>query len=221
MGNKKQEPIGDYRKIALFILGLALFLVLISPFINLVHGYSCKIKASQDDDLYCKLQYSEKLYYTNVTGNFKKEWVLRSYKADAEAEAQRQAEIENARIEAEKNRICYEAGYEINESFDIMEDYELTCPKLEYINDHFVDNIQKLDGGYIKGDINGFLLWGDIGGQLYNHVVTRISATGQLVQSYNSWVDCAGTHHNVKIDMYNEAEFVMYYVNNCVEESTA
>lgn len=141
---------------------------------------------------------------------------------------------------------CYDAGEDHRDVYNLFEDYNYTCKKLKYINDHFILGSEQKDGGYLKGSYRNSGLFshgsGSIEGEFYDWVNTEISATGMLPEIITYHLDCNnGTLDKVvrtdysyynghkynqreyrldtkKIDYYTESELVMYYVNNCIEE---
>lgn len=180
-------------------------------------GHVCKIKSLFDEDAYC---YHNPYIgrHSNVTGSPKYDgWEIRSHKQD---ELNR---LESERIKEEKRQFkikqkqCYDSGYFVNESFEV-EDYGLTCKKIDYLNDHLMDNFEKRDGGYISGSYSGFLSRGSVKGKSYEYVNERVLATGMLIEDINYHVDCNEVKHNENVDYFTEEEFVMYYVDECVEE---
>ena len=140
------------------------------------------------------------------------EWEVRSHEQDrinAEIAAENTAkEIERI----EKERECYDAGYDFNYSFDIVNDYNFNCNKLEYINDHFVDSTQKMKSG--EWSYRGFFSRGS--GESYQYVTERILATGDMIKYIEYHVDCNDKKHNEIINYYTEGDAVMYYVDSCI-----
>lgn len=201
-------------------LMLMIFSIVIWFALNLVCGINCKVSSKLDfnSDTYCKE------YYTSNLTNSLPSYVKASHKQDIiDAENNQRAWEEQKRI-AEQNRLCYEAGKDVAYSFDIKQSYGYNCQKLAYINDHFVDKTRQVDGGYIEGHQSGFGIgiWGFgyssgyIEGQLYDYVTERVSATGMLVQNISYHLNCNQIKSNEVIDYYTESEFVMYYVDNCI-----
>lgn len=133
-----------------------------------------------------------------------------------------------------EDKICFDKGKFYNESFDLKKDYGLTCEKIKYLNDHFVLGSEQKDGGYVRGSYSGFVSHGYVEGRLYDWVATENVATGLLVKEMSFHLNCNNEttrwvwDHDYwyedgikqidtkKIIYYTEADFVMYYINNCV-----
>lgn len=204
-------------------LGIVMFLIYIV--INYNHGTDCKIKAWFDEDKYC-------IDVANIS--YDHEWQMRSHEQDKinrEKAEQKKIKLQET---FDKKTACYEAGYEVNKSFDLLEDYGLSCKKIAYINDHLIDNFEKKDAGYIKGSYSGILSHGSVSGKMYQYVNDRILATGQLVENIYYHTDCENSTNKwfiennfwdgkklnkkdtTKIDYFTEEEFVMEYVERCL-----
>lgn len=76
-----------------------------------------------------------------------------------------------------------------NYSFDIIRDYNLSCERIAYINDHFIGKSRQVDGGYIEGSYSGFLSVGHVEGHLYQWVTEGVLATGQLIKYIEYYLD--------------------------------
>lgn len=205
----KQEESMD----GLTILVLIVCSIIIVILIDLIFGgyLGCHIKSINKNELYCVQTPHSNITYS---GFF---YQLKNSTED---------EIERLEWEMERNNIikireeakqCYNDGYDVNLSFDIFEDYGLNCNKIKYINDHLVDEAQQRDGGYIKGSYSGFVSYGSMQGKSYEYVIENVLATGMLIEKLNYHVDCNEAKHNENIDYYDASEFVMYYVDKCVE----
>ena len=120
----------------------------------------------------------------------------------------------------ERRAECQKSGVHYNETFDIFEDYTYNCDKLEYINNHFIQKNDKKDVGYIRGSFSQGGLFssggGSIEGKFYQYVSSEILATGQLMR-HISYCDLNDELFDVKTDYYDTGEFVMYYVDNCID----
>jgi hypothetical protein len=211
MENKKAE----------FAEGIILsvfFVIAVITIFGTFWGWGCHIKAAFSDDLYCNE------YYTSNISNAFSSYEIRSHNQDKINAENRIKQQEEAAKQAEIQQKCYAAGKDYNLSFDIIKDYGYTCPKLQYINDHFIDKTRQVDGGYIEGSSFGMYAGFGIGissgyveGKLYQYVTERVSATGQLVQNMKYHINCNEIKSNEIIDYYTESEFVMYYVDKCIQ----
>ena len=217
--NKRAEM--DFGGLVLFVL----FVLFASAFvIDYQFGVNCKVR-SISEDKYC-------VDATNVT--YGHVWQVRSHEQDRINSEKATQEKKKWDDEYQKKIECYANGYDYSESFDIFEDYNLTCNKIDYLNDHLMDNFEKVDGGYIKGSYSGFLSHGRVEGKSYQYINERIVATGKLIEKIEYHVDCnnstdkyilthtwVGTHFEskdtTKIDYFTEEEFVMAYVERCIE----
>lgn len=201
-------------------------MLIISLLLIALHGnpLTCYYKDWAHEELECYKQIK-----SNISSSVWKYTILNKTVQSLENQ-KREEQREQDTIRAAQDKICYLAGTTINKSFDIHKDYGYTCKQLAYINDHFVDHVDQRDGGYIQGSGSGWA--GGVGpfgfmighsstsieGKFYQYVVTQVSATGHLVQSLSYHLDCREDKHNEIIDYYTEAEFVMYYVDHCIEE---
>lgn len=177
--------------------------------INFFYGVDCHVIGAFSQDKYCYGYYSSN--YTNEL----KSYVLRSHKQDIIDELNKRL-TDLRLIEMEKMDLeCYNKGYDYNLSFDIQRDYNLSCVKLDYLNDHLIDNIKEGGGGYISGRYSGFLSHGSIDGRF--NIVQKSLAVGKLVKSMSGHVDCNNQTSNNQIDYYDESEFVIYYTERCLQ----
>jgi hypothetical protein len=174
---------------------------------------SCIFKSSGEDK-YC---FKEEVCYSNHTNSCHERWVVKSHAQD-EIDRLYWEKIHKENEERERIRIeCYNNGSDYNFSFDIIKDYGLSCNKLKYINDHFIDKSRQVDGGYIEGSYSGLFSYGHIEGQLYQYVTEQTLATGQLVQSTKYHLNCNNEESDRLTDFYTESEFIMYYVERCLQ----
>lgn len=208
---------GQAELIKSLILG-GIGVLIMCLFLGYMNGWGCKTKALFDKDIYCY-----QISYDNRT-NALLEWVQGSHKQD-QINAENQARIvEEARRQQEAAAKCYKEGKDYNYSFDIIENYNLSCIKVAYINDHFIDKTRQVDGGYISGGSSGIFVGlfgvgvssGHVEGHLYQYVTERVLATGTLVQNIQYHLDCNEVKSKEVIDYYTESEFVMYYVDKCL-----
>ena len=197
---------------------------------------NCEKSIKNNPDLYC---YNRWYGVMNNGDDWDDGWAVGSHTTDSV-----NAEAERARAQARKE--CYDSGKDYAYSFDIMRDYNLTCSKIAYINDHLIDQTRQVDGGYISGYYSGFFSGGYVEGHLYQYVTEGILATGQLVENISYHIDChnsteplegqcngggrcssnggpwhcceGGPMDTVITNYYSESDFVMYYVNKCVKE---
>ncbi len=237
---EKQEPI-DWKTILFFIIMFVVLIFIIyyraklfesNPVDYKVTEKDCNKQIKGSSELYC---YPQVLYGCNTTG-----WGCLTI-IEYQVRNKTQERLDNERVELEKanqakkeaqDRLCYVQGYNVNKSLDIMKDYNLSCAKLGYINDHFIDKVTKEDGGYIHGKSSGSVFGfgvgssfgfvsgsshGEINGQMYQYVATHVLATGQLARQVQFHVNCQENVSDINIDYYNEADFVMYYTNRCIK----
>ena len=220
------------------IVGTIIFFIGIYFIFNLMYGINCHIK-SIGEDKYCM-----KIDETNIVGG-KYHFEIRTHSQDKIDEDNRIKKVKEREIKQSQSQECYDKGQDFNYSFDIIKDYGFNCQKLAYINDHFIDKTRQVDGGYIDGSYSGFFSYGHIEGRLYQYVTEGVLATGQLVKSISYHLDCENSTlnpivliHNCYgygygrldgncnyvesrietkvINYYTESEFVMYYVNKCI-----
>jgi hypothetical protein len=147
--------------------------------------------------------------------------------------------------EQEERKACYDAGKDYNLTFDLIEDYNLSCAKIQYLNDHFLLSAEQKDGGYIDGSSYGLFSSGHIEGKFYDWVNTEVVATGKLVKEMKFHLDCKNSTmfwrsvlrcsdgkifpdeinycengvdatNTTKIIYYTEADFVVYYTDRCI-----
>jgi len=142
---------------------------------------------------------------------------------------------------------CYNNGTDLSVYFDLIEDYNLSCDRIGYINDHLIKNHEKMDAGHLKGSYLGFLSDRHVRGQYYQWVTNENLATGRLVKNLTYHLDCNNeTHHwytgtvcvsgkknpmetpsclvksegkqdTRRYKYYDEKDFVLYYVERCLE----
>jgi hypothetical protein len=200
--------------------------------------------------------YSDDMYkYKHYNSNHSGSWYTCKTGSHS-ADAQRQADKEEARrLAAEQQterKVCYEAGQFEEYHFDLIEDYDFSCEKIKYINDHFVDKAVEKDGGSIKHvtSRNGFFSSSrsSVEIKLKNWVVLQSLPTDVLLKDISYHSDCNNetkywkkqtvcsdgkifpdetnycTNGKTKLrdtteaEFYTESDFVMYYVNNCIED---
>lgn len=210
---------------ALGVLMFIMSMFIITFFaMNYFYGWTCHIK-SIGEDRYCS---------DDAVRVGDHDWKVRSHEEDRINSEKRAEEKRKIDEEQQKKIACYASGYDYNESFDIFDDYNLTCKKIAYLNDHLMDNFEKKDGGYIRGSYSGFLSHGSVEGKSYEYINERIVATGKLIENIKYHVDCEnstnkyilthdyhrGTYFQpqdtTKIDYFTEEEFVMTYVDRCI-----
>lgn len=206
------------------IMLIAIIFIISIMYFSYAQGWGCHIQ-SVSKDKYC-------IDESNWRGSHS--WKVRSHEKDR-INSEKAAEEKIVWDERYEKKIsCYNKGYDYNESFDIFEDYNLTCSKVAYINDHLMDNFEKVDGGYIKGSYSGFLSSGYVEGKSYDYINDRVIATGKLIEKIEYHVDCENltkkwtlqhgwpgkkfvSEDTTKIDYFTEEEFVMTYVNRCID----
>ncbi len=190
-------------KVTMWLLGIITFLIMVI-FILSAFGIesTCNIKEKFNEDMYCSK------YYKSNLSNSGYDWVERSHEAD------RIYLLEQAEKDKEVQK-CYDSGRFVNESFTIK-DYGLNCRKIDYLNDHLMDDFERKDGGYISVVRNGFFTYTKTEAQLYEYVNDRVLATGKLVKDIKYHLDCNEKKHNEQINYFTEEEFVMYYVERCI-----
>lgn len=157
-----------------------------------------------DPDLYCYDASNVSSYRLYTVG---------SHKADAA----RWAAIEEANRINHEWQVCYDAGFEEEFIFDIVDDYNLSCERIAYINDHLIDQVEERSGGYISSYYRGFFSSHKVEAQLTEYVNTRVLATGELVERVVYHTDCKGKKTVTEDKTYSEADFVMYYVDRCLK----
>ena len=210
--------------IASTIVMLLIPLIIGMLFLGSFYGWGCKFEAIGKDK-YCK---------DMSNGYGFPEWKVGSHEEDRINAEKREEEKIIWREKYDKKIACYNEGYNYSESFDIFEDYNLTCRKIAYLNDHLMDNFGKKDGGYIRGSFRGFLSSGHVEGKSYEYINDRVVATGKLIEKIEYHVDCENStnkftlvsdYHRgwyfdsedtTKIDYFTEEEFVMAYVDECL-----
>lgn len=184
-------------------------------------GIQCKLKALIDDDKYCFK--SNTCDGNNITRDYIiygciDEFVLRSHSQDKiEQERMMKAQEEFLRQQKEK-AACYNSGKDYDYNFTIFGNYNLSCAKIAYLNDHYVDEVKQLNGGYIKGSYSGFVSHGGIEGHLYQYVVVGNLATGKLMKHISYHLDCNNQTSNKVEEYFTKEEFVMTYVDKCIGE---
>lgn len=144
-----------------------------------------------------------------------------------------------ARLNAdrEKDLACYVNGSDVNIFYDLVGDYNLSCGKIEYLNDHFILGDSKRDGGSVSGSYSGFFSYGSVKGQFYDWVNVESVAIGKLPKEVSFHLNCVNSTKRVtgissdyfdnyvklivkdtkNISYYSESDFVMYYTDNCIE----
>jgi hypothetical protein len=153
---------------------------------------------------------------SNLTNCYIKRYIVKSHKQDLIDEEKFRIYREEQEEQRLAKELCYNSGYNFNKTFDISVDYGFSCKKLEYINDHLIDNTRKLSSGYIEGYNRGFFSYGYINGEFNQYVTERILATENLIQSIKYHIDCNGDKSEEEVIYYTEGDAVMYYVNNCL-----
>lgn len=164
----------------------------------------CMEKIKDDPDMDCKRSAP-----SNHTAEVTRYTVYNKTKERIESELRQKEQAER--------EACYNSGKDIHLSFDIKDDYGYSCEQLAYINDHFIDQTDRLDSGYINYLRDGFFSDEHLNVQLYDYVTERVLATGQLVQSINYHLDCNDSKSGETVEYWSESKFVMYYVENCLK----
>lgn len=241
------EEMNEYKKIIVIVaifIAIGLFVAIFG--ILDFKTSDCK-EANKHEDTYCV----ENCFYpSNLTGTRARcEWVIGNH-TENEVKKLAQLDAEKERIDAEKERkACYEKGKNYNLSFDLIEDYGLSCEQINYYNDHLILGSQQKDGGSIEVKYNGFFSSRSTKVQLYDWINVEYLATGRLVKNTQYHEDCRGEtlywqfqticndgkvfpdevsscyggyfgqKETKIINYYTESDFVFYYVNNCLEGS--
>lgn len=195
---------------------------------------ACRSDGKHFDKIHPELYYY-KMPLSNWSFDDSYEWRVGNSTADGEREqALGMQQVENQKIQA-----CYDAGNDTVYHFDIINDYNLSCAKLAYINDHLVDNYVAKNGGYISSYYHGLLSSKQVEVHLTQWVNERVAATGQLVDNITIHTDCNNAStvkyddafrdlnkHQActfldcfvpRITYYSTADFVMYYTERCIE----
>ena len=196
-------------KLLILILISLAFIIASYLLLNLFFNFSCHIIGTFSADKYC---YG---YYNSNYTNSLKSYVLRSHlqdQKDALDESIRRLKLEK---EIQLEQECYNKGFDYNKSFDIQLDYNLSCTKLDYINNHLIDVIKEGKGGYISGHYSALLSHRNIEGRF--NIVQRSLATGKLVKSMSGHINCRNETSNAEIRYYDESEFVLYYTERCLQ----
>lgn len=175
----------------------------------------CKYKAEKNPDVYCEYYYtggnrSSDPQYRNLR--------MGSHQQDALKEKQRQENLEDKRQALKEEQECYDAGTDIEREYSLFDYYNLTCPQMEYINDHLIQEWEKRDGGHVKTERNGFFTSSSTETQLYQWVELELLATGKLLASESYHLDCNDQESERKETYYDVSDFVMMYVRECVHE---
>lgn len=194
----------------LAVLSIAAVIVLLMFCFKDTKPY-CKIQTWGKSELYCM-----KTYRTNFTNEFP-HWEIRNRTQDTIDMQAAEAAYLRAKQEEIRQQACYAQGYDVSYVFDVLENYNLSCQKIAYINDHLITHPEQHDGGYIEGSYSGLISSGHLRGNLYSWVNQEVLATGQLVQNVSYHVDCEGKETEKIVDYYTENEFVMYYVDHCIQ----
>jgi hypothetical protein len=190
--------------IMLVLIFLAISLITGNPFSQPL----CSVQTWGKSDLYCAQDCSDMMNYC-YNGPNSLEWKIHNRTAETLA-AQKQQLQRQLVYEKEKQRLADDYGY--------------TCAQLAYINDHLVDAVTQKDGGYIESSSSSYNsgIFSSsrsshrLNVHLKQYVVTRVSATGMLLENWSYHTNCRDEKVDVIEDFYTEAEFVMYYVDNCV-----
>jgi hypothetical protein len=195
---------------------IIIFLPILGSLVIFDIGIKCKtIDLFNGEDKYC---YHIPIYTNNnYTPIYSQReyfgWEMRSHSQDL-IEKNKREEEERIRLEKqEKERDCFNKGQDYFFSYDIIKDYNLTCKKIEYINNNLID--EKINGGYIDGRYDGFFSHGKISGSF--DLIKKSLAVGKLVKENNYHLDCNGLKSNEEIKYYEESDFVMYYVERCLK----
>lgn len=211
---EKVEPGFSVVIVVLFVMTIILGLIPIFNTINShnpIHAIFCYGQVEEDIE---ELYYF-KHYKSNLSGSNAYNCKIGNHTIDK----LRQEEYNTARSLEAQRRECSLSGKDYNEIFDLIQDYNLSCERIKYINDHYVTSAEKRDGGYIKGVSSGFFSSGNVKGKFYSWVQTENLATGRLVKEVDSHLNCNGIVDSKVFTYYTESDFIMYYVNNCVDQN--
>jgi hypothetical protein len=227
----------DYSWIAKIIVVIFGFIVIFSIYLDGLDdkvgygfGIRCKSHTWFDKDKYCQVECLG--YDCNWSSNAIQTLVLKSHAQDKMDKENRQIRAKQQQEESDRRTACFNAGKDYSYNFTIFGNYNLSCKKVAYINDHLIDKTKQVEGGYIKGSYSGFLSSGYVEGHLYSYITEGVLATGQLIKHISYHLDCENnteytsdnSWHQIEtvdtkqIEYFTESEFVMEYVNKCIKE---
>ena len=162
---------------------------------------------SNGKDLYCQLHDGK--------------WIMSSHNADQLANAQWE-ESERIRI-AKKDEMqreadrCYKAGNDTEILFDLFDDYNLSCKKVDYYIQNQVQQIESKESGYIEGSFTGIANYGDFEGKSYQWIVTEITANEQLAKNVTYHTDCNNSITDKKVNYYDNNDLINEYIKRCLK----
>lgn len=142
----------------------------------------------------------------------------------------------------QKEKECYQAGTDFKQNFSLVEDYNITCEKIKYLNDHFLLTSSKKESGTVSQYRSGLFSSYSTETKLHQWVYDEVLATGNLPKYVSYHLDCNNNTKNpvvigydghciyspyscqeIKyqetkvIKYYSEADFIMHYAHNCIE----
>ena len=212
------------------VLITAIATALVFP--NLGDSWGCRWDARASEELECR-ETNEPNYFgggeqlTYIVINLTEEKIRK------EKLSQRRAKFHEKK---DKIIACYDAGEDIVIGFDLKEDYNLTCEKLKYVNDHFLITAEKRDGGSISSSSYSSGLFHSNSHTFRANIIawvgTSAAPTGELPKELSYHLDCENTtfkysfdegrlrlesKDTTKLKYYSESDLIMYYTDNCVE----
>lgn len=204
----------DYRLKIIFIILIALIIILIIYNFIDQKGFGCKIiDKFNGEDKYCSFEYRPSISNVSRSSFIDKHWVIRSHKQDLINKEIRENEYKK-RMEEESKRIkCFNEGSDFNFSYDLFNYYSLNCDKLNYLNNHLIDEIHS--GGNMKSVYSGF--FSSMKTEVNLLIVKRSIAAGKLIKNEKYHLDCNLVKSNEVIEYYGDKDFVMYYVERCLK----
>jgi len=148
---------------------------------------------------------------------------VRDLNQEREQRKQYQAMLEKQRLEYQQRLACFNTGRFENYTYDLVKDYNLSCSRIAYMNDHLLLSSTKMKSGTIEGYYSGFLSHGHVSGEFYDWVYSQVMSLNKLPKYTSVHYDCKNTTQDVNgadtkiIKYYTPEDFVNYYVQRCIE----
>jgi hypothetical protein len=205
---------------------------------------NCEGSVDGSDDLYYYKHYTSNVSYGGQARAF--ECRTGSKLQDNIKTQQRQDSAKAASEALQQRRDCYEAGQYHNHTFDLMNDYDFSCDQIEYMNDHFILELEQKNAGSIKGSSSSFFGYGKLEGQFFQWINAEHLAVGQLPKQISYHLNCDNTTtfwrvqklctngkifpdevssctlakegllDTTRVQYYTKSDFIMYYTNKCI-----
>lgn len=225
-----------------------IILILIGIFIiyPLVKGLNCGGTPDKDNP---ELYYY-KAYASNASNDMRYRCRVGNHTENQLIEQARQEQQKINEMKQAERKACYDKGQDYNVTLDLRGDYGFTCEQIEYVNDHFILGSERKSAGDVEIRHRTFFTSHTTKVKLYDWVNTEYLATGKLTKNavYHRDCDgntlywkpqticdngkifpdevsyCGGAQTKVRDTMqktfYTEADFIMYYVDNCIGDVT-